>query len=296
MGCLKLVIHFEQQVLLSSLRKRQRLEESRQEPYASDVCDNSLHFALPHLMLMRTGTQQRHHALREIFDALRWLMRIAARRVYMSHEFPARITSYQSARHWVAVVKFATPTHELSALLRIAASGEPESTTVIRDSRTLQLTLTSGGYAAHDGTKRKRGETLHVAVYIHEYLPTPRSTPVDSQGRAQIAALLATGVRGHRQSPRHHLRRSGLHRDRIGNCGRVAGRGAGGRYSPADEAPLFAAVQTTGHRTPLRLAYQAQTVGARLRVDHSDAHRPPNPSSGFPPPRAPSHPAIQVDI
>jgi len=229
---------------------------------------------------------QRGHAQHEIFDALRWLVQTAAERVYMSHEFPARMAPYQPTQHCIAAIQFAAPTHELCVPLCIAASREPDSTTVILDNRPLHPTPTSGGNAVQDGMKHNRARTLNVTVYTLAFLPTSHSsTPADAQGHAQVALLLSIGVTGCRQSPRLRVLRSGLHRDRAGNCGRVTGHGADGRYAPADEMPLLAAVRTTGRRTPLRLAYRTQTAGARLRVDHPDAHSFATPNPAFSPPR-----------
>jgi len=161
------------------------------KPYPSDVSGEEWHFVLPYLTLMRDDAPQRHHDLREVFNALRWVVRTGAPWAYLPHEFPAWTAVYQQARRWIAAGVFAAMNHDLRALLRVAAGREPVPTAVILDSRTRQSTPMSGGRAAYDGAQRKRGSTIHVAVDTLGHLLALRVTPADAQDRAQVAALLA---------------------------------------------------------------------------------------------------------
>ena len=56
--------------------------------YPSDVSDEEWHFVLPYLTLMREDAPQRRHDLREVFNALRWVVRTGAQWDYLPHEFP----------------------------------------------------------------------------------------------------------------------------------------------------------------------------------------------------------------
>lgn len=53
---------------------------------------------------------------------------------------------------------FETMVHDLCELLRLA---ERHSAAIL-DSRTLQDTPESAGYAGHDGTKKKKGSKVHL--------------------------------------------------------------------------------------------------------------------------------------
>ena len=88
--------------------------------YPSDVSDEEWHFVLPYLALMREDAPQRHHDLREVFNALRWLVRTGAQWAYLPHEFPVWTAVYQQARRWIAAGVFAAMTHDLRALLRLS--------------------------------------------------------------------------------------------------------------------------------------------------------------------------------
>ena len=159
--------------------------------YPSDVSDEEWHFVLPYLALMREDAPQRHHGLREVFNALRWLVRTGAQWAYLPHEFPVWTAVYQQARRWIAAGVFAAMTHDLRPILRVAAGRAPEPSAVILDSRTLQSTPMSGERAAYDGAKRRKGSKIHIAVDTLGHLLALRVTPADAQDRAQVAALLA---------------------------------------------------------------------------------------------------------
>jgi len=159
--------------------------------YPSDVSDEEWHFVLPYLTLMREDAPQRRHDLREVFNALRWVVRTGAQWDYLPHEFPPYSAVYQQARRWIAAGVFAAMAHDLRALLRVAAGRAPEPTAVILDSRTLQSTPMSGARAGYDGAKRKRGSKVHLAVDTLGHLLALRVTPADTQDRAQVAALLS---------------------------------------------------------------------------------------------------------
>src|SRR4051794_39287657 len=163
----------------------------QRQPYPSDVTDEEWHFVLPYLTLMRADAPQRHHDLREIFNALRWIVRTGAQWAYLPHEFPAWTAVYQQARRWIAAGVFAAMNHDLRAILRVAAGREPVPTAIILDSRTLQSTPMSGDRAAYDGAKRKRGSKIHIAVDTLGHLLALRVTPAGEQDRAQVAALLS---------------------------------------------------------------------------------------------------------
>jgi len=59
------------------------------KPYPSDVADDEWVFLAPYLTLRREDAPQRTHDLREIFNALRWIVRPGAQWRYRAHEFPA---------------------------------------------------------------------------------------------------------------------------------------------------------------------------------------------------------------
>jgi transposase len=65
------------------------------KPYPSDVTDDEWAFVGPYLTLMREDAPQREHDLREVFNALRWMVRAGAPWRMMPNHFPPWHTVHQ---------------------------------------------------------------------------------------------------------------------------------------------------------------------------------------------------------
>ena len=164
--------------------------ESFRKPYPSDVSDEEWAFAAPYLALVREDAPQRAHSLREVFNALRYLVKTGAPWRYLPVHFPPWWAIYQQAQRWIAAQVFESMAEDLRVLLRLAA-GRPhlEPTAVILDSRTLQSTPESGQRAGWDGAKRRKGSKLHLAVDTLGHLLALPVTSAEEQDRAQVGLL-----------------------------------------------------------------------------------------------------------
>ena len=163
----------------------------KRKPYPSDVSDAEWSFVLPYLTLMRLDAPQRDHDLREVFDALRWIVRSGSEWRMLPHDLPPWAAVYQQSQRWLASGAFAAIVHDLRVLLRLAAGRAVEPTAAILDSRTLQSAPESGGRAGYDGAKRRRGSKVHVAVDTLGHLLALYVTPANAQDRAQVGRLAA---------------------------------------------------------------------------------------------------------
>ena len=159
--------------------------------YPSDVTEEEWAFAAPYLTLMREDAGQREHVLRDVFDALRWVVKTGAQWRYLPGDFPPWPAVYQQARRWLAARCFEAMTHNLRELLRIAAGRNPSPSAVILDGRTLQSTPESGDRAEFDGHKMRNGSKVHIAVDTLGYLLALRVTTGKEQERDQVADLAA---------------------------------------------------------------------------------------------------------
>jgi transposase len=133
---------------------------TKRKPYPSDVSDEEWEFCASYLTLMKEAAPQRTHRLRQVFNALRWLVRAGCSWRLMPHEFPPWWVVQQQTRGWLRAGSFEAMAHDLRAILRMVQDRNPDPTAVILDSRTIQSTPESGARAGFDGHKKRKGSKV----------------------------------------------------------------------------------------------------------------------------------------
>ena len=159
--------------------------------YPSDVSDEEWDFVAPYLTLMKEDAPQRTHALRELFNALRWFVRAGCPWRMLPNDLPPWTAVQQQALRWTRAGCFEAMAHDLRAVVRLLQERAEEPSAVISDGRTLQSSPESGGRAGYDGYKRKKGSKVHVAVDTLGNLLALTVTPANEQERAQVDELAA---------------------------------------------------------------------------------------------------------
>src|SRR5215471_20613467 len=162
-----------------------------QRSYPSDVSDAEWEFLLPYLTLMREDAPQREYSLRDLFNAVRYVVRTGCQWRFLPHDLPPWSAVYQQARRWLQAGVFEAITHDLRIIARLVAEREAQPSATILDARTLQSTPESGGRAGYDGAKKKNGSKVHVAADTLGHLLALRVTAANEQERAQVAGLTA---------------------------------------------------------------------------------------------------------
>ena len=163
------------------------------KPYPSDVSDAEWELLAPFLTLMREDAPQREHPLRDLFNALRYVVKTGCQWRYLPHDFPPWAAVYQQARRWLDAKVFETVAHELRVIVRMIERRESQPSAVILDARTMQSTPESGSRAGFDGHKKKKGTKIHAAVDTLGNLLALAVTPANENEREQVAKL-ATDV------------------------------------------------------------------------------------------------------
>ena len=159
------------------------------KPYPSDVTDEEWQFVAPYLTLMKEDAPQREHDLREVFNAMRWVVRTGSPWRYLPNDLPPWQAVYQQSQRWIASGVFGAMAKDLRELLRMALGRDPQPSAAIFDSRTLQSTPESGHRAGYDGAKRKNGSKVHAAVDTLGHLLALHVTAADEQDRDQVKEL-----------------------------------------------------------------------------------------------------------
>lgn len=171
------------------MKAQTKQNPASQKRYPSDVEDAEWDFVLPYLALISPDATQRKHDLREIFNAVRYVVRTGIAWRYLPDSFPPWAAVYQQWQRWVAAGVFEDIVDALRELLRVQGGKDKQPTAVIYDSQTLQGTIESGERADYDGYKRKNGSKVHLAVDTLGYLLALSVTPANEQDRQQVAEL-----------------------------------------------------------------------------------------------------------
>jgi transposase len=159
--------------------------------YPSDVTDAEWEFLIPYLTLMREDAPQRDYPLRELFNALRYVVKTGCQWRFLPHDFPPWSAVYQQARRWFQAGVFESIAHDLRVIVRVLDERAEQPSAAIFDARTLQSTPESGARAGYDGAKRKKGSKVHAAVDTLGNLLALTITAGNEQERSQVAALAA---------------------------------------------------------------------------------------------------------
>lgn len=89
--------------------------------YPSDVTDAEWEFLVPYLTLMREDAPQRESSLRELFNAMRYVVCTGCQWRFLPHDFPPWSAVYQQMRRWFQAGVFETVAHDLRIIARVLA-------------------------------------------------------------------------------------------------------------------------------------------------------------------------------
>lgn len=170
------------------------MEPSTNKPraaYTSDVSDAEWGFCQPCLLLMKEDAPQRQHPMRELYNALRYIVRCGCQWRLMPHDLPPWQVVYQQAQRWMKAGCFEVMAHDLRELVRFVKGRNPAPTAAIMDGRTLQSSPESGARAGYDGYKQRQGSKVHIAVDTLGHLLALKVTAANEQERAQVGELAA---------------------------------------------------------------------------------------------------------
>src|SRR6516164_8321196 len=157
--------------------------------YPTDVSDDDWALVAPYLTVLTEDALQRRYPLREVFNALRWIVRAGAPWRLLPTNFPPWPTVYQQTRRWLDAGCFEALVHDLRLLLRLEHGRAGQPSAAILDARVLQSSPESGARAGYDGHKRRKGSKVHAAVDTLGYLLALVVTQANLDERAQVAAL-----------------------------------------------------------------------------------------------------------
>jgi putative transposase len=159
------------------------------EAYATDLSDAEYACLDPYLPAPAPIGRPRLHPLREIVDAIRYVVRTGCQWRLLPHEFPPWQTVYHYFRLWRLDGTWERVHTALREQLRTKVGRNPQPSAGIIDSQSVKTTSV-GGVRGYDGAKKLSGRKRHVFVETQGLLLRVRVHAADIQDRAGVPQVL----------------------------------------------------------------------------------------------------------
>jgi transposase len=131
---------------------------------------------------------QQSHALREVFNGLRSIVKTGARWRLMPHDLPPWAAVYQQAQRWLAAGCFEALADDLRAILRLANGRNPEPSAAMFDSRTRPCL--SRRHTEFQFDRKEAGAKIIILQqkWPHAFPVAPRDVRPLASGKVQAIA------------------------------------------------------------------------------------------------------------
>jgi transposase len=143
-------------------RERMARIERQTKRYPSDLTDKEWAAVAPLMPGAARIGRQRRIDLREVLNAIRYMVRSGCEWRMLPVHFPPWQTVYWWFRRFVRLLLFRT-IHDLVLMIDRAQAGRAEPTAAVVDSQTIKAPA-AGGSRGYDGAKKIVGRKRHIAV------------------------------------------------------------------------------------------------------------------------------------